>query len=279
LNFARPAALSEALELLEGDVWTILAGGTDYYPSLRSEVPRSQVLDISQLRELRGVTQQHDAYRIGALTTWTDIVSATLPPAFLALQQAAREVGSVQIQNRASVGGNLCNASPAADGVPPLLILDASVELHSHSGTRVLPLQSYIQGNRRTARQPDELLSAILIPREAVAGNSAFMKLGARRFLVISIGMVAARLVVEDDVIQRAAVAIGSCSEVACRLSSLEKTLQGQAVKNWSDDLVEPSLLQSLQPISDIRATAEYRSAAAAALVRRTVAATLAAGR
>lgn len=278
MNFARPADLDSALGLLGREPWTILAGGTDYYPGLRSEAPRDPVLDISNVTELRGIEEQSEFYRIGALTTWTDIVKADLPQAFYALQQAAREVGSVQIQNRGSVGGNLCNASPAADGVPPLLVLDARVELRSSTTVRVVPLDEFIQGNRRTVRRECELLSAVLIPRQSVEGNSTFLKLGAREYLVISIGMVAARLVVEGDVISRASIAVGSCSEVAQQLPSAESVLAGVARSSFSDDLITQAHLAHLRPISDIRAPAEYRSGAALQLVRRAVTACLKAG-
>lgn len=270
LNFVRPTEVDQALELLSSQPWTILAGGTDYYPALQSQAPRSPVLDISNLTVLRGIVEHPDHTRIGALTTWTDIVRAVLPPAFTALQQAALEVGSVQIQNRATIAGNLCNASPAADGVPALLVLDASVELQSKEGHRTLPLSEFIQGNRRTARAPEELVTAILLPRGSLAGSSAFSKLGARRYLVISIGMVAVRLEVDNEIIQRASVAIGSCSEVACRLPLVENALEG-APLNAADQLIDQSHLPQLSPISDIRATAEYRHAAALQLVRRTV--------
>ena len=109
--------------------WRILAGGTDFYPALGAKPLRENVLDINGLAELRGIAETPAHIVIGARTTWTDIVRAPLPPAFDALKQAAREVGSVQIQNAGTVAGNICNASPAADGVPALLVLDAEVEL------------------------------------------------------------------------------------------------------------------------------------------------------
>src|SRR5690606_12010591 len=148
------------------------------------------------LDELRGVSETASHVVIGARTTWTDLIRHPLPAAFDALKQAAREVGSVQIQNVASVAGNLCNASPAADGAPALLVLDAEVELRSRAGSRMLPLQDFILGNRRTAIEPGEIVTAIRIPKASIAGSSSFQKLGARRYLVISIAMAAARMVI-----------------------------------------------------------------------------------
>ena len=133
----------------------------------------------------------------------------------------------MQIQNAGTIGGNLCNASPAADGVPPLLALDAEVELASAAGTRRLPLAAFLHGPRRTARRPDELLTAVLIPAAATEGRSAFLKLGARRYLVISIAMVAARLATADGRVTAAALAVGACGPVATRLPAVEAALVG----------------------------------------------------
>src|SRR5712671_6018930 len=140
----------------------VLSGGTDFYPALGDRIAQEPVMDISGLRELRGVSTEANYIRIGGLTTWSDIIRAPLPRCFDALKAAAREVGSVQIQNRGTVAGNLCNASPAADGVPPLLALDAEVELVSTSGMRRMPLGDFITGNRKTLRRPDEMLTAVI---------------------------------------------------------------------------------------------------------------------
>jgi CO/xanthine dehydrogenase FAD-binding subunit len=189
---------------------------------------------------------------------------------FDCLKQAAREVGGVQIQNCGTLVGNLCNASPAADGVPPLLALDAAVELASARGTRVLPLGEFLLGNRRTACAPDELVTAVLVPRPAQDARSVFLKLGARRYLVISIAMVAAAVAVDPERrITRAAVAVGACSSVAVRLESLERDLAGRHLAPGIGALVTAAHLAPLAPISDVRGTAAYRRDAAATLVAR----------
>jgi CO/xanthine dehydrogenase FAD-binding subunit len=195
-----------------------------------------------------------------------------LPQCFDALKEAAREVGSVQIQNRGTVAGNLCNASPAADGVPPLLALDAEVELVSKAGKRQMPLSQFLIGNRRTSRFGDEILTAVLIPRRMENAASAFLKLGARRYLVISISMVAA--VLQKDAsggVAEARIAVGSCSATARRLMGLEKDLVGLRVNAEITNAVKPEHLSTLSPIDDIRATAEYRLDASLTLVRRTL--------
>ena len=194
-EYHRPVALSDALALLGRGPVTVAAGCTDLFPGIDGPALRGPVLDITAIDGLRGIEASAEGWRIGATTTWSDLLAADLPPAFDMLKAAAREVGSVQIQNTGTVAGNLCNASPAADGVPPLLALDASVELTSTQGTRALPLERFLTGVRQTGRAASEMVTAVTVPRRAGAGVSRFLKLGARRYLVISIAMIAARLV------------------------------------------------------------------------------------
>jgi CO/xanthine dehydrogenase FAD-binding subunit len=210
---------------------------------------------------------------LGARASWTDVLRRDLPPSFDALKLAAREVGSIQIQNRGTVAGNLCNASPAADGVPPLMVLDAEVELASATGRRLLPLADFILGNRRTARQPDELMTAVHVPKVSTEGASHFLKLGARRYLVISIAMVAARLAIEPDGrIGEAAISVGACSAVAQRLRRLETALIGRKAGPDALDAVAETAFDGLSPIDDVRGTALYRRQAATEIVKRTLA-------
>jgi len=226
-------------------------------------------MDISGLGELRGISNDANYIRIGGLTTWTDVIQTPLPRCFDALKSAAREVGSVQIQNRGTVAGNLCNASPAADGVPPLLALDAEVELASNAGARRMPLADFIVGNRKTQRRQDELLTAVWVPRTLERARSTFLKLGARRYLVISISMVAVVILVDAGKVAAARVAVGSCSVVARRLTSLERELVGATVRDGLRTHVAPDHLAPLSPINDVRASAEYRRDASLTLVRR----------
>ena len=247
-----------------------MSGGTDFYPAQGERVVRDRIVDVSDLGELRGISRDGDFLRIGGLTTWSDIVRAPLPRGFDALKSAAREVGSVQIQNRGTVAGNLCNASPAADGVPPLLVLDAEVELASNAGTRRMALAEFIVGNRKTQRQRDELLTAVLVPRALENAASSFVKLGARRYLVISIAMVAAVIQTDDaGRVAEARVAVGSCSAVARRLPALEAALTGTAAGDGFRGRVRGEHLAPLSPIDDVRATGEYRMDAALTLIER----------
>ncbi|MDX8444609.1 FAD binding domain-containing protein [Mesorhizobium captivum] len=275
IRYAKPTTVDEALALLGEDRWRILAGGTDFYPAQGAKPFRDNILDINGLAELRGIAETGDHWRIGARTTWTDVVRHPLPVAFDALKAAAREVGSVQIQNVASVAGNLCNASPAADGVPALMVLDADVELRSAKATRHLPLGEFILGNRRTALQPGEMVTAIRVPKRSAVGASAFVKLGARRYLVISIAMVAARLMIEDGAVADAAIAVGACSAVARRLAGVEAVLRGCPIDEALADAALSAPIDELSPIGDVRGSAEYREHAAREIVARAVRAAL----
>ena len=226
--YSRPRTLDEAVHVLARQGGQILSGGTDFFPALGDRPAPDRVVDISGLTEIKGIAVETNCIRLGGLTTWSEVVAAPLPRCFDALKSAAREIGGIQIQNRGTIAGNLCNASPAADGVPPLLALDAEVELVSASGKRRMPLADFIVGNRKTLRRPDEILAAVIVPRGLDDAASAFLKLGARRYLVISIAMVAA--VVKTDNTGRVAearVAVGSCSVTAQRLTALEQALAG----------------------------------------------------
>lgn len=271
-DYLRPTNLMDALEALRAQRCAIIAGCTDFYPAHVGRAPQGCFLDITALEALRGISETTDEIRIGALTTWSDLAAAALPPALHALQMAARQIGGVQIQIAGTLAGNLCNASPAADGVPALLILDAEVELTSAAARRRLPLSAFILGNRRTARRPDELLTAVLVPNKRRARHAAtFAKLGARAYQVISIVMVAGSLERGDDGrVAYAALAVGACSEVAQRLPGLEAALVGRPLTGAAlGTIVQPHHLAALTPLSDVRGSAAYRRDAATILVRR----------
>ena len=271
-RFERPRSVAEAASLLAAGDWALLAGGTDLYPAHVGRKIARPVLDLSRVEGLRGIRRTESGWTIGATTTWSDVIRADLPPLFDALKAAAREVGGVQIQNAGTVAGNVCNASPAADGMPALLALDAEVELQSAAGARRLPLAQFVLGSRRTARRPDELVSALHMPARGAGARSVFAKLGGRRYLVISITMVA--VLIEVDAAARvahAAVAVGSCSAVAQRLPALEARLVGRDVAGIAACVV-PDDLAPLTAIDDVRGSAAYRLDATATLLRRALA-------
>lgn len=268
--YLQPNSLDDAVDELSRQSLTIVAGGTDYYPARVGKPLDDDVLDISRINGLRGIKEADDYFKIGATTSWTDIIDTPLPGWFDGLKLAAREVGGVQVQNAGTIAGNLCNASPAADGVPPLLALNAELELASIRGARPISLEKFIISNRETRCGRDEIVTGLRIPKPANPTTSTFIKLGARKYLVISIVMVAA--VIEqgpDNRVNAARIAVGSCSSVAKRLRLLERALVGQPMSADLGALVTPDYLSILRPISDVRGTADYRHDATVTLVRR----------
>lgn len=268
--YLRPPSLDEALRYLQHHERVVLAGGTDFYATQVAHPVYHDVLDVTAIAGLRGIDVLSNHMRIGAATTWTELIEASLPTHCELLRQAAREVGGVQIQNAGTIAGNICNASPAADGVPVLLALEAMVELASANGLRTMPIAEFIIGPRRTRRVADELVTAVLIPHRSQRARSRFLKLGARRYLVISIVMVAVCLDVDaDGIITYCAVAVGACSAVAQRLSALEARLIGIPLGAMVANAVMPADLSALRPIDDIRGTARYRQEAVLELIKR----------
>ena len=273
-NYFHPDNLEDALDLKAASPLTVLAGGTDIFPA---KVTRQawdgrrddDILDISGVASLRGIEKVDGHWRIGALSTWTDIAETPLPDLFDGLKLAAVEIGGRQIQNRGTIAGNICNASPAADGVPCLATMDASIELQGQNGPRTIPILEFIDGYRSTVLAPHELVTAILVPEKPADTRSHFLKLGARRYLVISITM-AACVIVPDNAgqIASATIAVGACSETAARLGALESTLVGKVLADDLSKYVVPNQFGVLSPIDDVRASGEYRHSSAITLVR-----------
>lgn len=272
MTYAMPASLPEALSLLQSGTPRIVAGCTDFFPSSAPGTRAEAILDITAIPACRGIVETAQGWRIGAAVPWSDIIRAPLPPAFDGLKLAARDVGSIQIQNRATVAGNICNASPAADGVPPLLALDGFVEIASERGTRHVPLARFIQGVRRVDLGAGEMVTAIHVPRMAQHARSAFLKLGSRTHLVISIAMVASHVEMDGDRVGDVRIAVGSCAPVAQRLPDLEARVRGCTRSEVAAlDFAAGDALAPLSPISDVRGSAEYRLDVAATLCRRAV--------
>ncbi len=271
-------SLTSALQQIAVNPIQVLAGGTDYFPALGESAVPDYLLDLTKVSELRGIRITDDGITIGATTTWTDIINAELPDFFKGLKEAAREVGSVQIQNAGTIAGNLCNASPAADGVPPLLALNASIEIASVDGFRRVPLSEFILGPRSTTLAANELVIAIHIPGLSSDARSGFYKLGSRRYLVISIVMASVTLLANHaGELCDVRIAVGACSAVAKRMTELEKVLTGQSIQSDIESLVKPEFFKELAPISDVRASAPYRTNAAYEVVIRLLRSTLAA--
>ncbi|MEE9415634.1 MAG: FAD binding domain-containing protein [Acidimicrobiales bacterium] len=265
VRYLRPRSVADASEALADGTWRVVAGTTDVYPEVVGRSLTQDIIDLTGVPELRGIDHHDGLWRIGACTTWTDLVQADLPPQFAGLQCAAQQIGGLQIQNRGTVGGNLCTASPAGDGIPALMALSANVELVNPRGARVIPLTDFITGYRTTALAADEFLASIRVPDRP--GPSNFAKLGSRSHLVISIVMVATHIETDhaDGPVTR--IAVGACSPAAMRLRGLEEQLRGSV----DFDAVEQYALDELNPIDDIRSSAQYRKTVVRPLVRRSL--------
>jgi CO/xanthine dehydrogenase FAD-binding subunit len=286
-KYERPTSLLNALSLLNQGFLPI-AGGTDYYPSKVGKPLVDNLLDLSAVADFDRVVSEGEAgLSLSALTTWrrcqTDFESGALPLWCAALAQSAKDVGGWQVQNRGTLGGNLCNASPAADGVVALLALGADVVLvgvqpdDAGAGLMILKersvaLSNFVLGNRITVKQPDELLTRICLPGHSENARSVFLKLGHRKYLVISIVMVAVLLDFNaDNRITICRIAIGSCAKAALRVSTLEKKILGTHRSKVMDIVTAgiAEVVSAIRPIDDVRGTTEYRQFAAQELVLR----------
>ncbi|MDH5540469.1 MAG: FAD binding domain-containing protein [Rhizobacter sp.] len=270
-RFAQPTSLAEVTDLLAAGGWSLLAGGTDLFPARVGRADDAAWIDITRVQGLRGIRRDDQGWWFGATTTWSDVLRADLPPLFDALKQAAREVGGVQIQNTGTLAGNLCNASPAADGTPVWMALDAEVVLQgSGQLERRMAVTEFVLANRRTALGAGEVVVGLRVPQRSERARSVFLKLGGRRYLVISLSMVA--LVIDVDGagrVSHAAAAVGSCSARAQRLAGLESKVRGRALGTLADTGVTAEDLAPLSPIDDVRATAAYRADATLTLLQR----------
>ncbi len=283
-KYERPTSLLSALSLLKQGFLPI-AGGTDYYPGKVGKPLVDNLLDLSAIADFDVVGNPIGfGQSLSALTTWRqcqlDFHSGKLPVWCAALAQSAKDVGGWQVQNRGTLGGNLCNASPAADGVVALLALGGQVLLVKKASdsadeafkARSLHIADFVLGNRLTAKQPDELLTQIYLPDHSANARSVFLKLGHRKYLVISIVMVGLLLDFDlDGHVVTCRIAIGSCTKAALRVTALENQVIGyhrrEVMKIVTTSIAE--IVSAIQPIDDVRGTSQYRKSAAQELVLR----------
>jgi xanthine dehydrogenase small subunit len=260
LELLRPSSLGDALGMMRDDGPLVpLAGCTDLYVNLHfGTEPRRRFVDLWGLDELRGVSLDGDVLRIGALTTYTQLIaSPEVRERLPMLAAASREVGGAQIQNRGTLGGNVANGSPAADTLPALAVSDARVVLQSADAERRVPIASFYTGYRATAMRPDELIAAIEIPR--IEHPQWFRKVGTRAAQAISkVVMAAVRAPAPR-------IAFGSVAATVVRVPETEACL---AAGGTIDDAVR-ALSSEIHPIDDVRSTAAYRLRVAGNLLRQ----------
>jgi CO/xanthine dehydrogenase FAD-binding subunit len=259
-----PRTLSEALELLRAEpgVWRPFAGGTDLMVLLEAgRLEQRRFFSIARLKELRGVEESGEFVQIGALTTYTDVRrSELLAREFPMLLDAARETGGLAIQNRGTVGGNIANASPAADTPPALLAYGAEVELVSASGARRVDYAEFHTGYRQTLMRADEIIARVRLRRPAVGARHFYRKVGTRRAQAISkVCFAALAEGVEGGAIGEVRIAVGSVAPTVVRCRETEAILRGRVPDGELLKEALAGLARDVAPIDDIRSTARYR--------------------
>jgi CO/xanthine dehydrogenase FAD-binding subunit len=257
-----PGSLSEALTLLsrEPEIWQPFAGGTDLMVLLEAgKLTHKRFLSVAKLDDLRGIEASADFVTLGALTTYTEIRNHPLLQAeFPLLCAAARETGSIATQNRGTLGGNIVNASPAADSPPALVVYDADIELISIRGARWLPYNGFHTGYKKMQVASDELLRAVRLPRRVKPWRQYYRKVGTRKAQAISKVCFAGAALV-DGAIRDVRISLGSVAPVVLRAVKTEDALRGNSVTPTTIAAARETLAREISPIDDIRSTARYR--------------------
>ncbi len=275
-DYCAPKDLEEALDVFAeyGERARALAGGTDLVLFMeRGRLRPEMVVEVPVCPPFVGIEVTDGSVRIGSRTTMRELeTSPTIKQHIPVLAQAAGEVGSVQIRNLATIGGNICTASPAGDTLPPLLVLDAQVRLRRKGGERVVPLREFFTGPGQTVREPDELLTEVLVPIPKGQVGMQFYKLAVRRYMDIAIVNVATLLKVDEDgVIIDARLAFGSVAPTPIRMEEAEERLKGNKLDEFLLEEVAQLAQAKSQPITDQRGTAEYRRIMVYRLAKRIV--------
>jgi CO/xanthine dehydrogenase FAD-binding subunit len=266
-----PATLAEALQLLAAapGVWQPFAGGTDLMVLLEAgKLAHRRFINLWQMNELRGISATDEHVTLGALTTYTQVQAHTVLQAeFPLLCEAASLTGSVAIQNRGTLGGNIANASPAADSLPALLVYEAELELVSAQGSRWVAYQDFHTGYKTTVRLADELIKAIRLPRTAAGWRQYARKVGTRKAQAISKVCFAGLARLDGVVLSDIRLAYGSVAPVPVRVRQTEAALRGRVLDTAAVREAQAALAAELRPIDDVRSTAEYRARVAANLL------------
>lgn len=278
IQYHGPVELKQALDLISefGERCKLIAGGTDLIPAIRRGalfLPNdSPVIDINFIKDLNYIVKDNNTLRIGAMTRLSEIERSDLIAKHApVLAEAISQMASLQIRNRGTVGGNLCNASPAADSAPPLLVLDAMVKMRSVDKERVIPLKQFFIGPGKTVLAPNEILVEIQIPIIQTSWNSCFIKLGQRNAFTLSIVAVATIVKIKNRVFDDIKIALAAVAPIPIRALKVENQLIG---KKATEKVVEDgakAVLNEVKPISDVRASAEYRKDMSYILTKRAI--------
>ncbi|ATW27525.1 FAD binding domain-containing protein [Candidatus Formimonas warabiya] len=273
-SYINAGTTREALELLqsERERACLIAGGTNVLPLIRSEkIDHKTLINIRNLKELCYITETKGKVLIGSLTTIADIErSETLRKYAPALTEAARHFADPTTRNSATIGGNLANASPAADTAPPLLALHAVVVVDSaEKGEREIPIGEFFLGVNKTGLESNELMTRIEIPQNGANSSSWFIKLGLRNAMAISVVSAAACIEIASGKIKEAGIALGSVAPTPVRAKTVESRLMGKELSAEVIEEAAQAVVQDISPIDDVRAVKEYRQIVAAVMVKR----------
>ena len=258
-----PTTLKDAFAILserKGRI-RVIAGGTDLMVLLNAhQLQAPEFLDIWKVDELRGVVEEENALRIGALTTYTQLIRSNGVQRFVpSLVSASRTVGAIQIQNRGTLGGNIVNASPAGDTLPVLAAYDAEIEIGSARGVRTVMFDEFYTGYRSTVLQPDELLLSVRIPKLREGERDFFWKVGTRRAQAISKTVLATRVRMTGNVLEKISIGVGSVAPTVVRVTQTERLLNGSTVSGELIEEARQMIAREISPITDLRSTEHYR--------------------
>lgn len=269
-SYLRPRTLEEAVVARAAyPDWMVLAGGTDLMVNANHKASPAGILDLWRLGELGFIRVESDAIAIGAGTTWHEVERhPAIRDKLLPLAQAAREIGALQIQARATLGGNVGTSSPVGDSLPVLLALDAELELASPRGRRTVSYATWCTGYRKTLLAPDELIVAARVPLPSPATRTTWRKVGTRRAQSISKVMGAAAITLDGGTVVSARVALGAVADRPMRITSVEDAVRGLPL-GQAADAARTALRAAITPIDDIRSTATYRREVAENIVAR----------
>ena len=272
-KYISPKTKEEVLKILkqEKSKACIVAGCSNVLPYIKDKkLPAKLLLDISGIEELNYIKENEGEVYIGAGTTISDLInSKVIREECSVLHQAAEDFADPIVRNSATIGGNLADASPAADVAPPLLVLNAVLEIESINGKREVPLKDFFTGPRKTVLREDEMISSIKIKNSFLNKNGCFIKLGLRQAMAISVATIAMILEVEKNKVKNVRIAMGSIAPIPLRLLKTEEFLINKEV---NDDLIEKAIAkvrEEVNPIGDVRASAEYRRYVSGILFKR----------
>jgi len=261
MRYQRVANEQELLNGLSQPGSTILSGGTDVMIKLRTGTIQPDILlDVSQIDSLRGIRVEESSLLIGAATTESEIIASPLVQQHVPLLASVlKQLGSVQIRNRGSLGGNVANASPAADSAIPLLVYDTELLLVGSQGERWVQLENFFTGPGQTILDPGEFIRTLRLPIPDAGFRTFFHKVGKRNALTIAIASLGVLIRLEGDILQDVRIAVGSVAPTPKRLQDVESEVTGRTLDEATVAAARDLIVHAIAPISDIRASADYR--------------------